>query len=192
MIKSNIGFLLSVLVGLLGNSVYAQGYPKDFLTHKVVVNLDDRTIETYVKPVKSMTILADRDYYWFSGKQINNTQGGYGGKLLNGEFKEYDISKGLKVSGAFLRGLKSGVWKSWRENGKLLDDYSWNFGQKDGPYHKYDTLGKVSEFGAYKNDLLQGYKTTMVGDSAVKERYKQGKIVPPKSRNPGFIKRLFK
>lgn len=192
MIKCKVRLLLLLFLGLFSAGVFAQGYPKDFLTHKILVNHDDRTIEAYVKPVKLNSTIPDRDYYWFSGKQIKNTHGGYGGKPLNGEFKEYDLNKGLRTSGMFLGGLKSGVWKSWRENGKLIEDYTWKLGQKNGTFHKYDSLGKVTEFGEFKKDLLQGNHTTMIGDSIVKVKYRQGKVVVPKNRMPGFIKRIFK
>lgn len=193
MIKRNINSLCLAVV--FAGSVHAakgQKYVKDFLTHKVIVNQVDRTIVAYVKPVKQITLDTDKRYYWFSTNQINSTQGGFSGKLLNGSYQEFYASKQLKESGYVDKGLKTGLWKNWDTTGKLKDDYTWNFGKMNGVYHKYDSTGKVLEAGKYKNDLLNGKQKHYQGDTVKEVLYKKGKVRERKQlRMPAFINRIF-
>lgn len=190
-LNTNIFCLLVAFVGFI-NAVNAQKYSKDFLTHKVIVNQVDRSIVAYVKPVKSFSLDNDKRYYWFSNNQINSTQGGFSGKLLNGDYKEFYPSKQLKESGYLNKGLKVGIWKNWDEKGNLKDEYSWGSGQKNGIYHKYDSIGKVQEFGRYKNDLLHG-KQKRYDTAGVSELlYKKGKVREPKKiPTPKFLRKIF-
>ncbi|TKC60300.1 hypothetical protein FBD94_15455 [Pedobacter hiemivivus] len=185
-------FLLSLFfVGSVGVAV-GQKYEKDYLTHKIIVNEEDRTIVAYVKPVKQISLDTDKRYYWFSNDRIKSTQGGFSGKLLNGRYEEFYADKNLKEKGSLDKGLKSGVWKRWDEKGKLKDDYTWNLGRMDGIYHKYDSVGKVLETGKYKNDLLNGKQYTYAGTGVKELRYKDGKVVVRKKlRIPRFMGKLF-
>lgn len=153
MIKLNIN-ILCLAAAFSGSVLMANGqrYVKDVLTHKVVINQVDRSIVAYVKPVKQVSLDTDKRYYWFSTNQINSTQGGFSGKLLNGSYQEFYASKQLKESGYLDKGLKSGVWKNWDESGKLKDDYSWKSGKMNGVYHKYDSVGKVQEMGVERQN----------------------------------------
>lgn len=193
MIRQDIRtFLLAVFfVGSVGVA-RGQKYEKDYLTHKVIVNEVDRTIVAYVKPVKQVTLDTDKRYYWFSNDQINSTQGGFSGKLLNGCYEEFYADKNLKEKGSLDKGLKAGVWKRWDEKGNLKDDYTWDLGRRNGIYHKYDSVGKVLETGRYKKDLLNGKQYTYAGTGVKELRYKEGKVVVRKKlRMPNFISKLF-
>lgn len=172
-------------------TVFGQQYPKDMLSHKVIVNHDDRTIVAYTKPFKPRSALSDRQYYWFKQHAIGSTQGGYSGKLLNGSYQEFYANKQLSEAGNMSKGLKHGVWKLWNPNGKLLRDDTWDNGTKTGLYHKYDSLGRAVESGFYKNNLLNGKQVILHGDSIKNVRYRNGQLVVPKKQKPGYIKRVF-
>lgn len=186
-----IRFLRTLLfVLLLSGSAKAQSYVEKMLTYGVTAQYPDHQINAHVKPTGTVRALNDREYYWFSGSQINITQGGYSGKLLNGGYEDLYTNKNLKASGAFDEGLKSGVWKSWTEEGILKDEYTFDKGLKNGAYIKYDTAGKVKEKGVYHQGLLDGKQETVSGDSVMVLHYHHGKIKPQKSLMPKFIRKL--
>lgn len=188
--KRYIQLMLIFLPAICTVKVKAQSYSDEFLTHRVTTNFADHTVVAYVKPVDNVSILNDRTYYWFSGNHINSTQGGYSGKLLNGEYQDFYNNKNLKESGAFSKGLKNGIWKTWSENGILNNLFTFRNGRKNGVYAKYDQTGKVLEKGSYKNDLLSGRQTISVGDSIKVLSYKEGKIKESKSFLPEFVRRI--
>jgi len=184
--------VLTLLIAALfcSNAVRAQSYVDKMLSHQITLNYPDHTVVASVKPVEMVSIESAAAYYWFSGNQINTTQGGYSGKLLNGKYQDFYLNKNLKEAGWFDKGLKSGLWKSWTENGILKDEYTFNAGAKNGDYVKYDTIGKVFEKGSFKQDLLSGKQERVVGDSTVTIYYQQGKIKERKSILPAFIKKI--
>jgi len=192
MMKLN-AIILYLVVFITGfNPVMGQKHDKDFLTHKVILNQADRTIVAYVKPSGNVNIEVDKRYYWLSSNQIRSTQGGFSGKLLNGTYEEFYLNKGLKESGKVYKGLKTGVWKRWAEQGNLIDDYNWSAGQKHGIYHKYDSLGRVKEMGKYKNNLLRGKQWLYTAEGVKQIRYKDGKAVEHKKiKIPQFIRKIF-
>lgn len=192
MIKSNINILALTAVFIFSiGSASGQRDGKNLLSHKIIVNQDDCTIVAYVKPVRGLPVETDKLYYWFSANKIKSTQGGYSGKLLNGDYRSSYPNKNLKELGYFYKGLKTGIWKSWSQSGKLNEDYTWNFGRKNGIYHKYDSLGRVLEKGKYRNDVLNGKQEILVGDSTKTVYYNRGKVTTPTSIVPGFIRRIF-
>jgi len=70
----------------------------------------------------------DRMYYWFSGKKVMITQGGYDKNLLHGSYKVRYKNKQIKTKGQFKKGLKTGEWTSWYENGVLAGKSIWRQG----------------------------------------------------------------
>src|ERR1700712_5807439 len=113
---------------LLSASAGAQKIPDNGFD-KVRIAEPDKTIQAYLKPVSSdPEIETDRFYYWYSGNGIHSTQGGYSGRLLNGPYSEYYINKNLREQGAYQKGLKQGIWKSWNERGVLQALYTWHKG----------------------------------------------------------------
>lgn len=191
MIRLNVRFLLTVLLCVFSAVVFGQYKTKDYLIPKVTLNYDDHKVVAYVKPVKIFGVFPDRQYHWVTGNQINVTQGGYSGKLLNGLYKDFYMNKNLKEAGSFNTGLKTGKWKSWTSDGVLKDEYKWRSGQKDGRYLKYDSLGRLAEKGRYKNDQLNGKQVTFVGDSLKVVFFEKGKIIERKRIVPAFIRKLF-
>lgn len=193
MIKININIpCLAIIIVVSSYVARGQDIVKDFLTHKVIVNNVDGHIVAYVKPVKQFAPDRDKRYYWFSPNQISSSQGGFSGKLLNGDYQEFYMNKQLKESGYINKGLKRGVWKSWDENGKLKADYTWAFGQMNGVYHKYDSVGKIQETGRYQNDLLDGNQKSYTTESIMERFYKNG-IVKERKKipMPKFLREIF-
>jgi hypothetical protein len=130
-------------------------------------------------------------YYWYSANEIHITQGGYSGKALNGNYNEYYLNKNLKEKGQFEKGLKTGIWKNWRQDGSLASAYTWKAGQRYGDFFVYDEQGKLLTSGIYKNDLLNGKIFNHIGaDSVESTRYKDGKIVPVKKDTVSFLRKL--
>ncbi|APT22139.1 hypothetical protein B0A78_08435 [Flavobacterium columnare NBRC 100251 = ATCC 23463] len=144
----------------------------------------------------------NKDYFWFKGGLIHNSQYGIGGELLDGKFSKFYHSNQLAEQGTFKKGLKTKEWKSWHPNGKIAFIYHWSSGLKHGEYFSFDTEGKMIERGFYKNDLKSKIwihferKDTLI--------YKEGKIVVPKKpkntiqktsdtyTKTSFFKRLFR
>ncbi|TDQ11566.1 toxin-antitoxin system YwqK family antitoxin [Pedobacter metabolipauper] len=192
MIKFNLRFYIVLIANILVcSTVFGQFATKDLLTHKVMITHPDHTEVTFIEPVKKQKIYDDKYYYWYSSNQINMTQGGYSGSLLNGDYKDFHQNKNLKVSGKFKAGLKNDIWNLWNEQGILLDSYSWRKGKKSGNYSKYDSTGRTIETGKYCNNLLQGKQTIVEGDSIRVIYYKKGKVKEHKSFLPKFIRDIF-
>ena len=184
-------FLKLFITGIfLSGTVSAQSYVDGYLTHAITVHYPGHTIKAHVKPAEHVSLSNDKWYYWFSGNLINSTQGGYSGKLLNGDYQDYYMNKNLKEAGLFDKGLKNGNWKSWMENGILTNQYYFKEGKKDGLYLKYDSTGRISEKGYYANDLLSGKQETVTADSTRVIYYKDGKIIEKKSIIPKFIYKI--
>ncbi len=185
-------FFLLVFLSILP-AVHAQTYYKDLPVNKATVNYEDHTVTAYLSPLKRLpSINTERLYYWYAANTINITQGGYSGKLLNGVYLDHYLNKNLKEQGNFKKGLKSGTWSKWSEDGTLTERFSWKRGEMTGMFSKY-TDGKPSERGKLKRGQLQGKHIQYVtADSTVTTYYKSGKIHERKKIRiiPGFIKRL--
>ena len=137
----------------------------------------------------------DRQYYWFKGGKIHNSEYGLAGELLHDDYLKFYHSNQLAESGAFKNGLKIGEWKTWFENGKLHSKTYWNKGQRDGESLVYDTTGNLVEEGNYKNDKKHGTWINYVEGDTLK--YRKGELKVKKVKDtlkenkPGLFKRIF-
>jgi len=96
-----------------------------------------------------------KNYAWFDSGVITVTQGGYAGKLLNGEYTLwYLASKQLKEQGYYSYGLKHGVWKYWDATGHLQLTETWKQGLKNGESIFYDSLGREKERLKLYNNIV--------------------------------------
>lgn len=110
-------------------AVYAQKLP-DSGVNKIRINESDKTVLAEINPVNGSTRAEPGlFYYWYSANAVHSTQGGYSGRLLNGLYIEFYLNKNLKEQGAFKKGLKSGVWKSWNEDGTVNSVSTWEKGR---------------------------------------------------------------
>lgn len=142
---------------------------------------------------------SERQYYWFKGGKIHNSEYGLAGELLHDEYLKFYHSNQLAEAGTFKNGLKKGYWKTWFENGTLQSKTYWDDGQKDGPYISFDLLGNISETGKYKNNKKHGVWISYITKDTLK--YRNGELIvkskkdkdtlSEKKKKPGLLKRLF-
>lgn len=119
--------LLFILLMTSGYA-YAQTMPE--MNTKVRVTAPDKTIVAEVNEVGEISSpKVGLFYFWYYAGGIHSTQGGYSGKLLDGTYTEYYLSKGLMQQGLFKKGLKNGTWKSWNEDGSLKEAIKWKNGK---------------------------------------------------------------
>ncbi|MDB5133279.1 MAG: hypothetical protein JWR02_3028 [Mucilaginibacter sp.] len=122
--------IIFVMLLFFAGAVYAQKLP-DSGVNKIRINESDKTIVAGITRFDGgLRLKPDRFYYWYSSNAIHSTQGGFSGQLLNGQYSEYYLNKNLKEQGAFKKGLKSGVWESWNEDGTLSRISAWEKGRK--------------------------------------------------------------
>ncbi|WPU95855.1 hypothetical protein SNE25_10030 [Mucilaginibacter sabulilitoris] len=167
----------------------AQKIP-DYGTSQVRINDTDRMIRAGILTI-SATFKArpDRLYYWYGSGGIRQTQGGYSGRLLHGNYEEYYLDKNLRTQGTFAEGLKDGQWKEWHETGSMKRLVTWKQGEQTGPFQLYGANGKITTSGYYRHNLQDGSITYNMGTDSVKTlRYKAGKLIPAKKGN--FLKRI--
>jgi len=119
-------------------------------------------------------------YYWFKSGRIHKTQGSYYGKLLHGNYKVVDRDRHLLEEGQFKKGLKTGLWRTWYEDGALRSTWRKRFGFWNQTYHisEYDANGNKTKSGFENKGLFTGYQAIWQGDSAVVTRYKKGQALP--------------
>jgi len=120
--------ILILIFFLIPSCLYAQKMP-DRGFNKVRVTDSGLTIMAEIIPVDHPPKAKPGIYYfWYGANLIHATQGGYSGKLLNGEYDEYYQNKNLKQKGVFKKGLKDGDWKTWNEDGSLSRLATWKNG----------------------------------------------------------------
>lgn len=120
-------------------------------------------------------------YFWYYSNKILQTQGGYDGKLLHGEYTCFYLNNNLKEKGDFKKGLKNGTWISWFENGKVEAVRNWKAGQLEGKSQSYDLNGNMTDETSYHNNILHGTKKIYKdGKLTSEKRYKNGDPVSEK------------
>lgn len=182
------------LLGLMPGAFFT-GAAQDILkeqTSKVTTVEANRTITAYVLPVRREPgIDPDVTYYWFKAGGIHHTQGGFSGRLLNGHFSSFYLTKNLKEEGDFKKGVKTGLWRSWRENGVLDRASSYRKGQENGRFFVYDDSGVVKQTGRMKDGKFHGnVKTYVRQDSMTNVYYRNGAVAVKKKWFPRLT--LFK
>jgi hypothetical protein len=168
-IKNIFWFLLICM-----NSTFAQLKQKD--SYVVYINYPDYTVKTTVSnSTKRLDVKESLTYYWYASNKIIQTKGDYDGKIIDGPYTSFYLSNNLKEKGNFKNGLKDGKWISWYENGKINEIMNWKKGAKSGEYKKFDSDEFLRVSAHYKNDQLNGKKTTYSnGKIAEETNYKQG------------------
>jgi hypothetical protein len=165
-----------LLICLFPLCTHAQKLP-DFGMDKVHIVDSDQNIQAETIPVNSEPDLYnDRFYFWYSSNRIHSTQGGYSGRLLNGNYKEFYPGKALKEEGYFKEGLKDGIWKSWNEYGNLVEQYTWKKGLLSGKFIRCDEKGYIRQSGKYRNGILLARDSVSLWQKL--EFFKKNKAVP--------------
>ncbi|HEX9825416.1 MAG TPA: hypothetical protein VGA80_02370 [Flavobacteriaceae bacterium] len=124
---------------------------------KRIVREGDFDIECYISVKKLNHLEHDKVYYWFRSGEIHQSLSSVGGNILHNMYSKYYRSNQLAEKGMFNYGLKTGVWKSWNENGMLNQYQEWYNGYKEGAFIRYDINGNIILKGAYKSNLKDGY-----------------------------------
>ncbi len=106
-----------------------------------VLDKDEKGVRSYKK---------DRFYYWYKAQHVIATQGASSGDLLHGGFEAYHDNKQLSKKGAFSKGLKSGEWLYWRQDGTLITAEHWKKGRLKGTETNYDKEGNVFQTTRHK------------------------------------------
>lgn len=120
--------IVVILFFLCPGVLYAQKMP-DRGFNKIRIPDTGKTILAEINPVDHLPKpKAGLYYFWYDANLIHSTQGGYSGKLLNGEYAEYYLNKNLKEKGSFKKGLKDGDWRIWNEDGTLAQRATWKKG----------------------------------------------------------------
>jgi hypothetical protein len=173
--------ILCFLLCFCSNYLMAQKMP-DYGFDRVRITQEDKVLQFETLPVKGHPVpKPELWYFWYSANQIQNTQGGYSGKLLNGDYRSYYLNKNLMEQGTFSAGLKDGAWKSWTANGILREIISWRDGLVTGEFSKYDDKGKLLISGRYKNGVMDGpIQSAGAGDTVITTWYKAGTIIEHK------------
>ena len=181
LMQLRIFFLLLMLCSVFT----VQGRDKDFQdkTYTVYLNFPSYSVRASVlhsngkiKPREGFT------YYWFASNAIQQTENGFDGKLLHGEYKAFYLDNALKEAGEFANGLKTGLWKSWHPNGKLSEETTYAKGRKHGDSKLYSPEGKLIQTAHYKNGKLHGTFTIFEADKKVVTFYKRGNLIEPKAK----------
>jgi antitoxin component YwqK of YwqJK toxin-antitoxin module len=142
---------------------------------RYLVYLNDIEKKTTTKAAvlnKTSTFKANhgRTYYWYSIDKILETQGGYGGKLLDGPYVSFYLNSNLKEKGTYKRGLKNGEWTSWNEDGILKEITIWRQGLKGSRHLMYDAKGQLILEEYFSQGLLNGKQITYESGKPVTEK----------------------
>jgi hypothetical protein len=157
-------------------------YGEQSKTYIVYINYADYSVHASVlSDASKIQPKIGYTYYWYTDNDIKQTDGGYDGKLLHGEYKSFYLNKNLKEQGMFSHGLKEGIWKTWFPNGRIHEIIHYNKSRQHGFYELYDEEGNLISKSNFKNGMQNGkkvdYKNGKVDTIVV---YKNGKIVSPK------------
>ena len=90
---------------------------------------------------------------------------------VSGEYESYGYY--YLDNGAYVKGLKTGIWVSYHENGQLRYKGKFKKGQKIGHWLEYDWLGTKLLDGNYTNGSFKTY--TYLGSAVTEGNYLKGK-----------------
>jgi len=114
-IKSLYKSILLIGVGALNSfSILGQ-------TKKLVITYPDSTIEFSITNKKPILIHNHEKYTWFKAGKIHITEGGYSGKLLDGDYRAFYISGQLKTAKTFSKGRLKKKTIFWDRKGKIIE-----------------------------------------------------------------------
>lgn len=172
-------FILAGLFFFCAFTVAARNKEFQNKTYSVYVNYPTYSVRAYVLFQNGKIRPQDgRTYFWYASNAIQQTESGFDGKLLHGEYKAFYLNNALKEWGHFHNGIKIGVWKNWHANGKLADECPYRHGRRHGTFRSYDEQGNLVLEAHYRHGLLNG--TTRIyrnGEPTGMHKYKRGKEV---------------
>lgn len=147
-------------------------------------------VEVLTRKDPKIDIKSKNYYYWILNDRIQSNQGGYSGNLLHGKYEVF-VRGALIESGSYSKGLKSGLWRTWTDKGKLLSQYKWKDGLKGGEFYSYHITSDSLIQGVYKNNRVVGKTRITLADTAYMNNYQNGESKKRKSGNT-WLEDLFK
>lgn len=160
-------------------------------TQYLTLTQGDSVVEVRIAPTaKGANIAkADRYYWWLGAGEIKGTQGGYGGRLLDGKYALYNRSKDLLESGQHAGGLRVGEWRGWYADGTLRYADNWKDGLRAGGFTEYDLHGNITREGRYRKGRLHGGVNTYNDQGErTQYRYRNGELLKTKVKKEGRFK----
>ena len=83
-------------------------------------------------------------------------EGQYKAGIAVGEWKQYSLESGkLSTSGMMVDGEKSGIWKSFYEDGNVNTKYNYLAGKREGAYQLFNKKGEKTEEGTYRDGEIE-------------------------------------
>ncbi|WP_437921191.1 toxin-antitoxin system YwqK family antitoxin [Sphingobacterium sp. LRF_L2] len=145
-------------LSLTVSSVKAQAELEFFenLQNRITINQDNGAKEVFTVTPKVIKAKSNALYYWYQSQKIQQTQGGYTGKLLDGQYTFFYPSKQLAKQGSYKRGLAHGQWKAWNNNNRLSKEETWKKGHQNGEASYYDEQGHLLSRGQMKEGTWNG------------------------------------
>ncbi|MEQ9187503.1 MAG: hypothetical protein RLP15_07190 [Cryomorphaceae bacterium] len=170
MLRKNLiklSWLTVLFVFVSVGATIAQNWDKS-RTDELIITNTSGTIRFEVHRSAGRKNLRDsKQYTWFKSNELHSTYGGYSGYLLHGEYKEFYLDRGLRSSGAYRRGLKTGKWLHWHANGRIERREKYRNGQLDGEVSKYDENGVLQETIAFRRGQRHGKTIRYIGEEKV-------------------------
>ncbi len=102
---------------------------------------------------------AKRNYHWLKGSTLIVSESGAAGKLLHGRYVSFYDNGQLHQKGKLYRGLKVGEWRTWNDQGRLLQIVNWRMGLLHGSYTTFNALTKDGTTTYYKGGEIRAEKT---------------------------------
>jgi len=133
-----------------------------------------------------------RFYHWYKAQRVLSTQGASSGTLLHGNFEAFYPNKQLAQRGRYQKGLKSGEWLYWSQDGILSRSEHWSNGKFRGIQKWYDGNGEEME----TVHLKRWSKERRVADSLIETRGnkqtivlvdERGRVVKRENRKHGIL-----
>lgn len=122
----------------------------------------------------------EKFYFWYKAQHVLSTQGESSGLLLHGEFESFYSNKQLYNKGEFHKGLKSGEWIYWREDGTIRRTEDWRNGNLK-KVASHDSSGVVVESATFKlNKKIRTCQDTVElikGNKVKRSVYQDNKLV---------------
>lgn len=124
--------------------------------NRITINHDNGEKEVFTVTSKTTNVKSQRLYHWYQSQRVQQTQGGYAGKLLHGNYNRYAANKQIVLQGTYKKGLADGNWKEWRPNHRLAKEERWSKGQQRGKARHYDEQGNLLLEGKMTDGKWQG------------------------------------
>jgi len=149
------------------------------IRNRITVNHDDGSKAVFILTDHAAKTNKDKYYYWYQSRTIQQTQGGYSGKLLHGIYSLYYPNKQLAKQGFYRKGLPNGDWKFWQENNHLSKEEHWKKGRLTGNVNHFDADGHLVKTGKMRDGEWHGKVLVKTdADSSLQPVYfQQGKTI---------------